>query len=347
MKIYGVTNQKGGVGKTAVAVGLASALAAKGRKVLLQDFDPAGHTTQWFQWSVEQEIKARTERGLPIPKELKHLAELEQEERALAADEQRDPELQDLYNLDGFNIFQALIPETAPVKKGKARPQLTPHQLIRVLPGEAFHLIPAHVEMTSLQQWLTNVPNGEERLWNFLSLIEDGEYDDLVLDSPPDLGPLTDSVLHVSRSSDKHQVAQPGNAGIVVPVEADDESLNALDQLWSQITSLEQAMQIHIDILTVIANKYEDSRLGTEIIQDLRAALPGEIVAPFEIRKRNVIRKAYRAKQSIFTYWPVDMKEKHLRQDVLDLRKWYTQLADLVIARLEELAENENVQVRA
>ncbi|CAM5732573.1 hypothetical protein STENM223S_09998 [Streptomyces tendae] len=38
-----VINQKGGVGKTAVAAGVAQALAEDGMRVLLVDYDPQGH----------------------------------------------------------------------------------------------------------------------------------------------------------------------------------------------------------------------------------------------------------------------------------------------------------------
>ncbi|AXB42983.1 ParA family protein [Amycolatopsis albispora] len=45
MQITSVVNQKGGVGKTALSVGAAAALAEQGRRVLLIDLDPQGHAT--------------------------------------------------------------------------------------------------------------------------------------------------------------------------------------------------------------------------------------------------------------------------------------------------------------
>lgn len=45
MQITSVVNQKGGVGKTALSVGVAAALAERGRRALLIDLDPQGHAT--------------------------------------------------------------------------------------------------------------------------------------------------------------------------------------------------------------------------------------------------------------------------------------------------------------
>ncbi len=75
MRIIAVTNQKGGCGKTTVAVNLAAVLAARGRRVLLVDLDPQAHATVALGIS-PTECLATTDdvlrRGLPLREAIRH-----------------------------------------------------------------------------------------------------------------------------------------------------------------------------------------------------------------------------------------------------------------------------------
>lgn len=61
--IYALTNSKGGVGKTTIAVHLAAHLAGKGRKIIFVDADVQGSSSPWIkQIQKESKLPIRLER---------------------------------------------------------------------------------------------------------------------------------------------------------------------------------------------------------------------------------------------------------------------------------------------
>ncbi len=55
-KIIAVVNQKGGTGKTSIAMNLAGSLAHRGNKILVVDADPQGTATRWAASASEEKL---------------------------------------------------------------------------------------------------------------------------------------------------------------------------------------------------------------------------------------------------------------------------------------------------
>jgi chromosome partitioning protein len=66
MPVVTIVNQKGGVGKTTVALGLAEAAAAAGVRVLVVDLDPQGNATSGLGvWDVDAGVERALDSGRP------------------------------------------------------------------------------------------------------------------------------------------------------------------------------------------------------------------------------------------------------------------------------------------
>ena len=259
MKVIAVCNQKGGVGKTAISINLAAALAQEGDSVLFVDFDPQGHATEGVG-------------------------------------------MKDLYSKDGTSLYDGLL-----------QPKTNVDDLVYEVPHEQFYLIPSHFQMMLAEQALNPVRGREYRLSSLLDGLNDA-FDWVILDCPPNLGILTDNAIYASRR-------------LVIPVQAEQTSMRALDLLLDQVESIEEGLRVKTEILAVVPNLVQDSGLSKRILADIRSISPATV--PFEIRKRVVLQEAYEQGRSIFNY----EGDRSKAVAIAELRGQFTQLAGIVRER--------------
>lgn len=180
MHTTGVIQQKGGVGKTAITAGVAGALAARGRRVLLGDLDPQGHLT------VSALGMDRAARDAP----------------SLAGQLSGD--------------------EAVPARELVAGHTQLPN-------GGRIDLLPTSLRMFTTVRDLDKSPDRERQLHRMVNEL-DADYDACLLDAPPSLDILTDNVLTASD-------------GVLIPVQPDDTSIEALRLLVTQLRALERALR--------------------------------------------------------------------------------------------------------
>jgi len=129
--------------------------------------------------------------------------------------------LEDAYRADEPNLYTAFNEPT----------DVDPNELIES--HAEFDVLPSNIDLFRLEQDL--IASGwkpRQRLNEVLERIEG--YDLILIDAPPSLGPINDNVL---LSVD----------GILIPCEADDSSILALEHLFNQIDTLEDRYDTRID----------------------------------------------------------------------------------------------------
>jgi len=182
--------------------------------------------------------------------------------------------------------------------------------------AERFSVIPATYQLMLAEQALFMARNREHKLKNLLATL-DGQYDWILIDCPPALGNLTDNALHASRQ-------------VVVPIQAEQTSVRALELLFDQIESVERGLGIHVRVLAVVPNLVQDSALSKRILGQIKESISE--VTPFELRKRVLLQEAWSAGKSISTYHPTSTAQLHNRSELTTM---YRQLAEIVMERAE------------
>ncbi|MEV7168017.1 ParA family protein [Streptomyces microflavus] len=279
-------NQKGGVGKTAIAAGTGEALAEDseqlhpvriskhfaaalpgtadqpaspldyedlpglGLRVLLVDFDPQCHLTKQLGHT-------------PLP-------------------------------IDGDSLTKHMAGEA----KGNIADLIVTIEDPRF--GDRLHLLPACTDAFLLDVKLSSVRAREAALERALSAVE-GNYDAVIIDCPPSLGLSMDAAAYYGR---RRPGEAPGNSGILIVVQAEDSSADAYDLLTSQIEDLRSDMHLEVEYLGIVVNHYDARRgyIATSSLQSWMDIKDPRVVGVIGDLKEQ--KEAVRMKQPLLAYAP-------------------------------------------
>jgi chromosome partitioning protein len=245
---FGVTNQKGGVGKSTNSINLAGAFAELGHSVLAIDTDPQGYFTNKLG-------------------------------------------LGEAYKADPPTFYDALNEPT------------DYHLEDLVVTHPEFDVIPANIDMFRLEQDL--IASGwkpRQRLATFFEQLDETAYEVVIVDAPPSLGPINDNVLLAC-------------GDILVPVEAEETSILAIDHLLRQVETLEERYSTTITERGIVISKVdypldnEEHRMIDWFYDTFDNRCPVH-----EIRKRAAIKRSISADGSVFgeNAEECDMSENYL-----------------------------------
>ena len=156
---------------------------------------------------------------------------------------------------------------------------------------EHLHVMTTNPRMFLIEQQIYGVTGREHLLAQLLDAYNDA-YDVCLIDCPPSLGALTDNAL----------VAAPE---VLIPVQAEDSSIDALRLLFDQIRTIEhRVLRNPITILGLVVNGY-DARRGTVPRSTLKAfhSMQGiEVLAVIGDRKE--MREAWRVHTPVVRHAP-------------------------------------------
>jgi len=242
-----VALQKGGVGKTTVAINVAERLDARGHDVLLVDLDQQGNATEGV---------------------------------GLAHCYEEAVNLGDVWDADSDVEIHDLIRET-----------------------EWMDVVPSHRDLDEVENQLRTSAYGVTRIRNYIvdPLLGD-EYDYIVVDSPPSIGPLSDSAL-------------VGTQNVIVPLKMREASISGFQRMVEQqLRPLRDEGGIDVRVLAIVPNILEGDGEEKRIIRDIEDSPWADRLPAFArsekfdespgpgLRKRVAFGRAYREGKPLAAY---------------------------------------------
>lgn len=181
-----------------------------------------------------------------------------------------------------------------------------------IVSHDEFDVLPSSVDMFTVQQDLIAAGwKPRERLSILFEQFDDLNYDAVVVDAPPSLGVINDNVLLATQN-------------LIIPVQAEETSIHALDILLDQVETLEDRYQVQIGIAAVVLSNV-DYPLDNEqerMIKYFKDMFDGHTPV-HEVRSRTAIKRSLKHGGSVFG----------VNAEETDMAAVYLALADDLLGR--------------
>jgi chromosome partitioning protein len=164
---------------------------------------------------------------------------------------------------------------------------ITPHSQ----PAGRLDVVPNTIEMFTAVRELDKQRAREHRLHRLLAAVR-GVYDHVLIDAPPSLDILTDNALTAAD-------------GVVIPVQAEDSSLKALQLLLPQIASVDADLRdtpLRLHGMVVNLLRRPVTKLAESVLAELRRldGLPILGTVPLSV----TVTEAWRCGRTVVDYAP-------------------------------------------
>lgn len=134
---------------------------------------------------------------------------------------------------------------------------ISPQDAILQTKWQGLDLIPSHVDLAGAEVELVNEAGRENRLKEALGSIT-GEYDFIIIDTPPSLSLLTVNVLAYAKE-------------VLVPCQTHPYAYDALDELFDTVFAIKEQINPDLQITGIVATFFDKrTRVSHRIMEKLR-----------------------------------------------------------------------------
>ncbi|MBI2858220.1 MAG: ParA family protein [Chloroflexi bacterium] len=195
--------------------------------------------------------------------------------------------LKSKYDSDDFDLLSCIL---------KAETDKMETQITQV---ENFWVMPAHTSLLRLEDELVVQRAGESRVKRVIEVLS-SRYEVCLIDTAPTISILTDAVLVAARR-------------VVVPIQAEDTSLQSLESLRREISELKDVLNVDIEIVAIVPNMFAGNSVSERVLAQLADRqsekitslhISSDALVELPIRRRIALAKAWYEGKSIFSYSP-------------------------------------------